>query len=50
MLQLSSHCLLQKARVKINICPGKGEANGDENKGKKSEKGTKMHRIITKKK
>lgn len=49
MLQLSSHCLLKKARVKkINICPEQGEANQDENEGKISEKGTKMHRIITK--
>jgi hypothetical protein len=32
----------------INICPEQGEENQDENEGKISEKGTKMHRIITK--
>jgi hypothetical protein len=34
----------------INICPEQGEENQDENEGKISEKGTKMHRIITKRK
>jgi hypothetical protein len=35
---------------KINICPEQGEANQGENEGKISDKGTKMYRIITKRK
>jgi hypothetical protein len=34
----------------INTCPEQGEANQNENEGKISEKGKKMHRIITKRK
>jgi hypothetical protein len=46
MLWLSSHWLLKKARVKVNIWQEQGEANQDENEGRISEKGTKMHWII----